>query len=125
MEWIHVSSSTGHEIGRVVEVGNAVTTHKVGDLVVGCRLSCQTCSSCKQDLEQFCENGATFTYNSPDKHLEGKQTYGGYSTSVVVDEKFVLRIPENLDEAATAPLLCAGVTTWSPLRHWNVKKEIK
>jgi uncharacterized zinc-type alcohol dehydrogenase-like protein len=72
--------------------------------------SCQTCSSSKQDLEQFCENGATFTYNSPDKHLEGKQTYGGYSTSVVVDEKFVLRIPENLDEAATAPLLCAGVT---------------
>jgi uncharacterized zinc-type alcohol dehydrogenase-like protein len=62
--------------------------------------SCQTCSSCKQDLEQFCENGATFTYNSPDKHLEGKQTYGGYSTSVVVDEKFVLRIPENLDEAS-------------------------
>jgi uncharacterized zinc-type alcohol dehydrogenase-like protein len=78
----------------------------------------------QQDLKQFCENGATFTYNSPDKHLEGKQTYGGYS-SVVVDEKFVLRIPENLDEAATAPLLCAGVTTWSPLRHWNVKKEIK
>jgi uncharacterized zinc-type alcohol dehydrogenase-like protein len=79
----------------------------VGDLVgVGCMVdSCQTCSSCKQDLEQFCENGATFTYNSPDKHLEGKQTYGGYSTSVVVDEKFVLRIPENLDEAATAPLL--------------------
>jgi uncharacterized zinc-type alcohol dehydrogenase-like protein len=84
---------------------------------------CQTCSPCKQDLE-FCENGATFTYNSPDKHLEGKQTYGGYSTSVVVDEKFVLRIPENLDEAATAPLLCAGVTTWFT-RHWNVKKEIK
>jgi uncharacterized zinc-type alcohol dehydrogenase-like protein len=88
----------------------------VGDLVgVGCMVdSCQTCSSCKQDL-QFCENGATFTYNSPDKHLEGKQTYGGYSTSVVVDEKFVLRIPENLDEA-TAPLLCRSyymVTTTS------------
>jgi uncharacterized zinc-type alcohol dehydrogenase-like protein len=125
MEWIHVSSSTRHEIGRVVEVGNAVTTHKVGDLVVVVDSLAKPCSSCKQDLEQFCENGATFTYNSPDKHLEGKQTYGGYSTSVVVDEKFVLRIPENLDEAATAPLLCAGVTTWSPLRHWNVKKEIK
>ncbi len=118
----------GHEIiGRVVEVGNGVSNHKVGDLVgVGCMVdSCQTCSSCQKGLEQFCENGATFTYNSPDKHLEGKQTYGGYSTSVVVDEKFVLRIPENLDEAATAPLLCAGVTTWSPLRHWNVKKGDK
>jgi uncharacterized zinc-type alcohol dehydrogenase-like protein len=118
----------GHEIiGRVIEVGANVSTHKVGDLVgVGCMVdSCQTCSSCQQDLEQFCENGATFTYNSPDKHLEGKQTYGGYSTSVVVDEKFVLRIPGNLDEAATAPLLCAGVTTWSPLTHWKVKKGDK
>jgi uncharacterized zinc-type alcohol dehydrogenase-like protein len=118
----------GHEIiGRVLEVGANVSTHKVGDLVgVGCMVdSCQTCSSCQQDLEQFCENGATFTYNSPDKHLAGKQTYGGYSTSVVVDEKFVLRIPENLDEAATAPLLCAGVTTWSPLTHWKVKKGDK
>jgi uncharacterized zinc-type alcohol dehydrogenase-like protein len=118
----------GHEIiGRVVEVGANVSTHKIGDLVgVGCMVdSCQTCSSCQQDLEQFCENGATFTYNSPDKHLEGKQTYGGYSTSVVVDEKFVLRIPGNLDEAATAPLLCAGVTTWSPLTHWKVKKGDK
>jgi uncharacterized zinc-type alcohol dehydrogenase-like protein len=118
----------GHEIiGRVIEVGANVSTHKVGDLVgVGCMVdSCQTCSSCQQDLEQFCENGATFTYNSPDKHLEGKQTYGGYSTSVVVDEKFVLRIPGNLDEAATAPLLCAGITTWSPLTHWKVKKGDK
>ncbi|MBP2282136.1 putative zinc-type alcohol dehydrogenase-like protein [Flavobacterium sp. CG_23.5] len=118
----------GHEIiGRVVEVGNGVKTHKVGDLVgVGCMVdSCQTCSSCKQDLEQFCENGATFTYNSPDKHIADKQTYGGYSTSVIVDEKFVLRIPENLDEAAAAPLLCAGITTWSPLSHWKVKKGDK
>ena len=118
----------GHEIiGRVLEIGANVSAHKVGDLVgVGCMVdSCQTCSSCQQDLEQFCENGATFTYNSPDKHLEGKQTYGGYSTSVVVDEKFVLRIPGNLDEAATAPLLCAGVTTWSPLTHWKVKKGDK
>jgi uncharacterized zinc-type alcohol dehydrogenase-like protein len=118
----------GHEIiGRVVEIGANVTSHKVGDLVgVGCLVdSCQTCLSCEKDLEQFCENGATFTYNSADKHIEGQQTYGGYSSSVVVDEKFVLRIPENLDEAATAPLLCAGVTTWSPLSHWKVKKGDK
>jgi uncharacterized zinc-type alcohol dehydrogenase-like protein len=118
----------GHEIiGRVVEVGNGVHSHKVGDLVgVGCMVdSCQTCSPCKQDLEQFCENGATFTYNSPDKHIEGKETYGGYSTSVVVNEKFVLRIPKNLDEAGAAPLLCAGVTTFSPLNHWKVKKGDK
>jgi len=118
----------GHEIiGRVVEVGNKVNSYNVGDLVgVGCMVdSCQTCPSCEQDLEQFCEKGATFTYNSEDKHIEGSQTYGGYSASVVVDEKFVLRIPENLDEAATAPLLCAGVTTWSPLRHWKVKKGDK
>jgi uncharacterized zinc-type alcohol dehydrogenase-like protein len=114
----------GHEIvGRVLEVGDNVNSYKVGDLVgVGCLVdSCQTCSSCQQDLEQFCEAGATFTYNSLDQHIEGKQTYGGYSTSVVVDEKFVLRIPENLDEAGAAPLLCAGITTWSPLSHWKVK----
>ena len=118
----------GHEIiGRVVEVGNGVSNFKVGDLVgVGCMVdSCHTCSACQQDLEQFCENGATFTYNSPNKHIPGSQTYGGYSTSVVVDKQFVLRVPENLDEAATAPLLCAGITTWSPLSHWKVKKEDK
>jgi uncharacterized zinc-type alcohol dehydrogenase-like protein len=118
----------GHEIiGRVVEVGADVQSHKVGDLVgVGCMVdSCETCASCEQDLEQFCEKGATFTYNSPDAHIEGAQTYGGYSTAVVVDKKFVLRIPENLDAAAAAPLLCAGVTTWSPLTHWKVKKGDK
>ena len=118
----------GHEIiGRVVAIGADVHRHKVGDLVgVGCMVdSCETCASCEQDLEQFCEKGATFTYNSPDTHLKGAQTYGGYATSVVVAEKFVLRIPENLDAAAAAPLLCAGVTTWSPLTHWNVKKGDK
>lgn len=118
----------GHEIiGRVTEIGNGVSAYKVGDLVgVGCLVdSCHTCPSCEQDLEQFCEKGATWTYNSPDKNLEGKQTYGGYSNSIVVDKAFVLRIPENLDEAGTAPLLCAGITTWSPLSHWNVKKGDK
>lgn len=118
----------GHEIiGRVVEIGDGVSNFKVGDLVgVGCLVdSCHTCSSCQQDLEQFCENGATSTYNSPNKHIPGTQTYGGYSTSVVVDKQFVLRVPENLDEAATAPLLCAGITTWSPLSHWSVKKGDK
>jgi uncharacterized zinc-type alcohol dehydrogenase-like protein len=118
----------GHEIiGRVTEVGAGVSNFKAGDLVgVGCMVdSCHTCPSCQQDLEQFCENGATFTYNSPNKHIEGTQTYGGYSTSVVVDKEFVLRVPENLDPAAAAPLLCAGITTWSPLSHWKVKKGDK
>jgi uncharacterized zinc-type alcohol dehydrogenase-like protein len=118
----------GHEIiGRVTAVGKSVNTHKVGDLVgVGCMVdSCQTCASCEQDLEQFCEKGASFTYNSADQHIPSLQTYGGYASSVVVNEKFVLRVPENLEEAAIAPLLCAGITTWSPLRHWNVKKGDK
>ncbi|HAV55452.1 MAG TPA: hydroxyacid dehydrogenase, partial [Aequorivita sp.] len=92
----------------------------------GCLVdSCQTCAQCKNDLEQFCENGATFTYNSADKHLEGQQTYGGYSTDVVVNKEFVLHIPKNLDPAGAAPLLCAGITTWSPLSHWKVKKGDK
>lgn len=114
----------GHEIiGRVVEVGKNVDNYKVGDLVgVGCLVdSCHECEPCTNNLEQFCEKGATFTYNSPDKHLRGQNTYGGYSTEIVVDKKFVLRIPESIDAAAAAPLLCAGITTWSPLRHWNVK----
>ena len=117
----------GHEIiGRVLEVGSQVKGYKTGDLVgVGCLVdSCQTCHSCNDGLEQYCENGWTGTYNSADKHLGG-QTYGGYSTSIVVDEKFILRIPTNIDEKGAAPLLCAGITTWSPLRHWNVKKGDK
>jgi len=118
----------GHEIiGRVVAVGDNVSKFSVGDLVgVGCLVdSCHTCSACENHLEQFCEKGATFTYNSPDKHIGGQQTYGGYSTNVVVDKEFVLHVPKNIDPAAAAPLLCAGITTWSPLRHWNVKKGDK
>jgi len=117
----------GHEIiGRVVEVGNEVSKYKTGDLVgVGCLVdSCRTCNSCNDGLEQYCEHGWTGTYNSPDKHLGG-YTYGGYSTTIVVDEDFVLKVPENLDAKGTAPLLCAGITTWSPLKHWNVKKGDK
>jgi len=112
----------GHEIvGRVVSVGQHVTRFKAGDLAgVGCMVdSCRECQYCKEGLEQYCEEGNTGTYNAPDKHL-GTQTFGGYSESVVVDEAFVLRIPENLDLAATAPLLCAGITTYSPLKHWHV-----
>ena len=117
----------GHEIiGRVTKVGANVSNFKEGDLVgVGCMVdSCQECQSCKEDLEQYCENGATYTYNSKDKHLGG-HTFGGYSEKVVVDKKFVLNIPENLDIEAVAPLLCAGITTFSPLNHWNVKKGDK
>jgi alcohol dehydrogenase (NADP+) len=112
----------GHEIvGRVVSVGGHVNKFKVGDLAaVGCMVdSCRECDYCNEGLEQYCENGNTGTYNSPDVHL-GAHTYGGYSESIVVDEAFVLRVPENLDPAATAPLLCAGITTYSPLKHWNV-----
>ncbi|RYD56482.1 MAG: NAD(P)-dependent alcohol dehydrogenase [Sphingobacteriales bacterium] len=113
----------GHEIvGKVVSVGDHVKKFKVGDLAaVGCLVdSCRECDYCKEDLEQYCANGHTQTYNSPDKHMPRQTTYGGYSESVVVDESFVLRVPENLDLAATAPLLCAGITTYSPLKHWNV-----
>ncbi|SDC96166.1 NAD(P)-dependent alcohol dehydrogenase [Niabella drilacis] len=112
----------GHEIvGRITKVGSSVTKFKVGDLAaVGCMVdSCRECESCKEGLEQYCENGMTGTYNAPDKHL-GIQTFGGYSERVVVDQDFVLRVPENLDLAAAAPLLCAGITTYSPLKHWNV-----
>ncbi len=112
----------GHEIvGKITRVGDHVTKFKVGDLAaVGCLVdSCRDCAYCKEGLEQYCENGNTGTYNSPDKHLGG-HTFGGYSEKVVVDENYVLRVPENLDLAATAPLLCAGITTYSPLKHWNV-----
>jgi uncharacterized zinc-type alcohol dehydrogenase-like protein len=117
----------GHEIiGRVTQVGKNVSNFKEGDLVgVGCMVdSCQECDSCKEDLEQFCENGATLTYNSKDEHLGG-HTFGGYSEQIVVDKEFVLKVPENIDAKAAAPLLCAGITTYSPLRHWNVKKGDK
>ncbi|RYG54230.1 MAG: NAD(P)-dependent alcohol dehydrogenase [Chitinophagaceae bacterium] len=112
----------GHEIvGKIVAVGDHVSKFKIGDLAgVGCMVdSCRECEYCKEGLEQYCEEGNIGTYNSPDRFL-GTQTYGGYSESVVVDESFVLKIPENLDLAATAPLLCAGITTYSPLKHWNV-----
>lgn len=115
-------SVPGHEIvGRIRNIGSEVIKLKVGDLVgVGCLVdSCRTCDSCKQDLEQYCLNGSTGTYNGNDIHIGG-HTFGGYSESVVVDEAFVLSVPESLDPAAAAPLLCAGITTWSPLRHWNV-----
>jgi uncharacterized zinc-type alcohol dehydrogenase-like protein len=113
----------GHEIvGRVTKVGSEVTQYKPGDLVaVGCMVdSDHTCPHCRDGLEQFCPN-MTLTYNSPDKHLGGV-TYGGYSDSIVVDEQFVLRVPSNLDLAGAAPLLCAGITTYSPMRHWGVTK---
>lgn len=117
----------GHEIvGRVAESGANAKGFKVGDLVgVGCMVdSCQSCASCREGLEQYCEEGMTGTYNSPDKHTGGI-TYGGYSKTIVVDRKFVLRISDKLDPAAAAPLLCAGITTWSPLRHWKVGKGSK
>ena len=113
----------GHEIvGRVVKTGTAVTKFKEGDLVgVGCMVdSDRTCEACLAGEEQFCASQPIFTYNAPDKHLGG-MTYGGYSQSVVVDEDFVLRVPKNLDLAGTAPLLCAGITTYSPLRHAGVQ----
>ncbi len=113
----------GHEIiGRVTKVGPKVTRFKPGDrAATGCMVdSCGTCPSCKESLEQYCDNWATvFTYNSPDPHKTAPVTYGGYSERIVVKEKFVLRVPEKLDPAAAAPLLCAGITTYSPLRNWK------
>jgi uncharacterized zinc-type alcohol dehydrogenase-like protein len=117
----------GHEIiGRVVEMGSDVSQHREGDLVgVGCFVdSCRSCGSCREDLENYCENGMTMTYGSfePDGVTP---TYGGYATQIVVDEHFVLRIPDGLDPAEAAPLLCAGITTYSPLRHAGVSKGSK
>ncbi|MFN8391164.1 MAG: NAD(P)-dependent alcohol dehydrogenase [Bdellovibrionota bacterium] len=114
----------GHEIvGKVTQVGAEVTKFKVGDLAaVGCLVdSCRKCPSCKDGLEQYCDTGGmVFTYNSPDKHQPGKPTYGGYSTHIVVDQDFVLQVSPKLELAAVAPLLCAGITTYSPLKHWKV-----
>jgi len=131
-EWSDFMSTTypivpGHEIvGRVTQVGSAVTKYKPGDLAgVGCMVdSDSTCPHCKAGFEQFCQN-VIFTYNSPDKHKTAPVTYGGYSDSIVVDERFVLRVPPNLDLAGVAPLLCAGITTYSPLRHWGVTEGKK
>ncbi len=114
----------GHEIlGRVTAVGKDVTTFTPGDIAaVGCLVdSCRNCDDCKAGLEQYCTKGAVYTYNGPDTHLGGV-TYGGYSTSIVVDHDFVFKVPSNLDPAGAAPLLCAGITTYSPLRHWEVGK---
>ncbi len=113
----------GHEIvGKVTGVGAGVTKFSVGDIAaVGCMVDCN-CPNCKE--EQYCEKGLVGTYNSPDVHLKGR-TYGGYSEKIVVKESFVLKVPANLDLAAVSPLLCAGITTWSPLRHWKVSKESK
>ena len=116
----------GHEIvGKVTQVGSEVTRFKIGDSVgVGCMVgSCGACPDCQDNLEQYCNN-AEFTYNSPDKH-SGGTNYGGYSGQIVVNQDFVLHISDKLDLAAAAPLLCAGITTYSPLKHWNVSKGDK
>ena len=130
-EWKNVMPTVypcvpGHEIvGRVAKVGSAVTKFKSGDLAaVGCMVdSDRTCPECQAGLEQFCPN-FTLTYNFPDRHLGGV-TYGGYSDNIVVDERFVLRVPSNLNLAGAAPLVCAGITTYSPMRHWGVTKGKK
>jgi uncharacterized zinc-type alcohol dehydrogenase-like protein len=113
-------------VGRVTRAGARVKKFKEGDLAaVGCMVdSCRTCESCRVGLEQLCEAGPTFTYNSPDKK-HGGTTYGGYADSIVLDEAFALRLPKSLDLAASAPLLCAGITTYSPLRRWKIGKGQK
>jgi uncharacterized zinc-type alcohol dehydrogenase-like protein len=117
----------GHEIiGRVISVGAKVTRFKPGDKVgVGCMVdSCQHCAACEQGLEQYCEDHHTLTYNDIDRH-DRMPTFGGYSEKIVVSDKFVLKVPDGLNLAGTAPLLCAGITTWSPLRHWKIAKGSK
>ncbi|WP_049722901.1 NAD(P)-dependent alcohol dehydrogenase [Gilvimarinus polysaccharolyticus] len=117
----------GHEIvGRVSAVGDNVTSHKVGDLVgVGCMVdSCRSCSACESGLEQFCKDGFVGTYNGEDLH-DGSITMGGYSDNIVVSERFVVKVPAKLDPASAAPILCAGITTYSPLKHFGVKKGDK
>ncbi|MDI1307835.1 MAG: NAD(P)-dependent alcohol dehydrogenase [Methylotenera sp.] len=117
----------GHEIvGKVISVGSAVSKFTTGDTVgVGCMVdSCQVCSACEKGLEQYCESQTTLTYNDIDRH-DKQPTFGGYSETIVVSDKFVLNIPESLNLEAVAPLLCAGITTWSPLRHWKVGKDSK
>lgn len=112
----------GHEIvGRVVGLGREVTKFKLGDAVgIGCLVdSCQHCASCEEGLEQYCEEGFTLTYGGRDR-IDGTPTYGGYSEKIVATERFVVKLPDSLNLAAAAPLLCAGITTWSPLRHWKV-----
>lgn len=126
--WSQYPMVPGHEIvGRVKRVGAEVKKFKTGDLVgVGCMVdSCQHCHPCEEDLEQYCENGNVQTYNDTDRFGDHMPTYGGYSDTIVVTEKFVLAVPENLDTQAVAPLLCAGITTYSPLRHWKVQKGSK
>lgn len=120
--WTFYPVVPGHEIvGRVVGVGADVTRFRPGDAVgIGCLVdSCQTCPACEQGLEQYCAAGNTMTYGSLDRH-DGRPTYGGYSEKIVASEKFVVKVPDGLDLAGAAPLLCAGITTWSPLRHWKV-----
>ena len=117
----------GHEIvGIVTQTGDQVKKYKVGDTVgIGCLVdSCRECDNCKNDLEQYCLNGATYTYNAPDRQGDGI-TYGGYSNQIICDESFVLKIQDNLSLEKVAPLLCAGITTYSPLRSWNVGKGQK
>jgi uncharacterized zinc-type alcohol dehydrogenase-like protein len=118
----------GHEIvGKVTRVGPQVKNFKVGDLAaVGCMVdACRSCPNCTAGLEQYCDKGMILTYNSPDAHLPGQPTYGGYSKHIVVDEHFTLRVPRTDNLAGVAPLLCAGITTYSPLRHWGAAKGKK
>ena len=126
-EWgpAHFPCVPGHEIiGRVRATGPQVTKFKVGDIGgVGCMVnSCRTCEHCEEDLEQYCEKGATFTYDTPDASARAGHTQGGYSDKIVVTEHFVIRIPPGVNLAATAPLLCAGITTFSPMRYWKLRE---